>query len=91
MTLHFHRWDDHNGAGYQSILDFVQAVAPKLSSLTFSQWQMQYVLGPTGFDQLSRGVEFSQLHKLHLRYIQVTVSSLIKFGALLVQLCGDSH
>lgn len=79
MTLHFGRWDDHNSAGYQSTLNFAQAMAPTLGSLTFSQWQLQYELGPNGFDQISRRVGFSRLHTLHLRYIEVTVSSLKSF------------
>jgi F-box-like len=79
LTLHFRRWDDQNSAGYQAISDFIQVVAPTLRSLTFSQWQSQYELGPNGFDQLSQRVEFSHLHKLHLHYIEVTVSSLKSF------------
>ncbi|CDM34576.1 unnamed protein product [Penicillium roqueforti FM164] len=71
--------EDLDKSGFCFLLDILVAVAPTLKTLVFFQWHPKYELNPRYFEELSRGLHFSQLQDLSLQSIEVTVNTLKAF------------
>ncbi|KAJ5888261.1 hypothetical protein N7495_008302 [Penicillium taxi] len=79
IRLKDHKQEFFDEGTFNRLLKILFTVSSTLKTLTFAQWSPIEELSPLYFKDLAQKVQFSQLEKLNLHSIEVTVDSLEEF------------